>query len=134
MSKSLIYTANTSGATPAVGSTVPVGSIVRRKGGCIDASGSAINLREPGYYAVAISATLTAADVGTVTLNLQQNGVNVPGATASVAITTAGTQVENVAIVAIIRVLCCGDSALTISVGGTTAPTISNLAITVTRE
>lgn len=134
MSKSLIYTANTSGVTPSVGSTVPVGSIIRRKGDCIDASGSAINLREPGYYAVAISATLTAAAVGTVTLNLQQNGVNVPGATASVSITTAGTQVENVAIVAIIRVLCCGDAALTVSVGGTTAPTISNLAITVTRE
>ena len=60
MSKSLIYTANTSGATPAVGSTIPIGSII--------------------------------------------------------------------------RVLCCGDAALTISVGGTTAPTISNLSITVTRE
>lgn len=134
MSKSMIYTANTSGVTPAIGSTVPVGSIIRRKGNCIDASGSAINLREPGYYAVAISATLTAAAVGTVTLNLQQNGVNVPGATASVSITTANTQIENIAIVAIIRVLCCGDAALTVSVGGTTAPTISNLAITVTRE
>ena len=134
MSKSLIYSANTSGVTPAIGSTVPVGSIIRRKGNCIDANGSAVNLREPGYYAVAISATLTADAVGTVTLNLQQNGVNVPGATASVAITTAGTQVENVAIVAIIRVLCCGDAALSVSVGGTTAPTISNMAITVTRE
>ena len=61
-------------------------------------------------------------------------GVNVPGATASVAITTANTQIENIGIVAIIRVLCCGDAALTVSVGGTTAPTISNLAITVTRE
>lgn len=120
--------------TPAIGSTVPVGSIIRRKGNCIDASGSAINLREPGYYAVAISATLTAAAVGTVTLNLQQNGVNVPGATDSVSITTANTQIENIAIVAIIRVLCCGDAALTVSVGGTTAPTISNMAITVTRE
>lgn len=89
----MIYTANTSGVTPAIGSTVPVGSIIRRKGNCIDASGSAINLREPGYYAVAISATLTAAAVGTVTLNLQQNGVNVPGATDSVSITTANTQI-----------------------------------------
>lgn len=46
MSKSLIYTANTSGATPAIGSTIPIGSIIRRKGDCIDASGSAINLRD----------------------------------------------------------------------------------------
>lgn len=38
-------------------------------------------------------------------------GVNIPGATASVAITTANTQIENIAIVAIIRVLCCGDAA-----------------------
>lgn len=134
MSKSLIYTASTTTVTPAIGSAVPVGSIIRRKGDCVNASGSAINLLEPGYYNVAISATLTAAAAGTVTLNLQQNGVTVPGATASVAITTANTQIENLAITAIVRVLCCADAALTVSVGGNVGPTISNMAITVVRE
>ena len=52
MSKALIYTANTVGAEVPIGNTVPVGSIIRRYGRCIDTTGSAINLQEPGYYAV----------------------------------------------------------------------------------
>lgn len=133
MSKSLIYTAFTTATEIPIGSTVPVGSIIRRKGDCIGATGSAINLLEPGYYAVDISATFTAAAAGNVELSLIQDGVAIPGAEASATITTAATQIENVGITAVARVMCCGNSSLSVLVGGTAAPTISNMAFRVVR-
>lgn len=133
MSKSLIYTVNNSGAAVSVGNTVPVGSIIRRYGNCINATGSAINLSESGYYDVSISATITAAVAGDVILSLLQDGVLVEGATATASIATATTQFENLAIEAAIRVKCCENANLTVLVGGTTAPTIRNMAFRVTK-
>ena len=80
MSKALIYTANTAVAEIPVGNTVPVGSIIRRYGKCIDATGSAVNLVESGYYLVDVSASVTAGVAGDVILALTQDGVPVPGA------------------------------------------------------
>ena len=134
MSKALIYTANTSGATVPIGNTVPVGSIIRRYGHCIDATGSAINLGESGYYLADVSASVTAAAAGDVTLSLAQNGVLVPGATATATISTVNTQVVNLKILGIVRAMCCNPSSLSIVVGGETAPTINSMAISVVRE
>ena len=128
MSKALIYTANTSGAEVPIGNTVPVGSIIRRYGRCIDATGSAINLQESGYYLVDISATVTTDVAGDVVLALTQDGVPVPGARAAVTITTATTQTETLGITAVIRVMCCGNANLSVLVDGTAAPTIENMA------
>lgn len=128
MSKALIYTANTSGAAVPIGNTIPVGSIIRRYGRCIDATGSAINLQEAGYYLVDVSVSVTAAVAGDVVLALTQDGVPVPGARAATTITTATTQVENLTITAVIRVRCCSNANLSVLVSGTTAPTVQNLA------
>ena len=133
MTHNLIYTVNNAGAAVPIGNTVPVGSIIRRYGKCLDANGSAINLNDPGYYLVNLSATFTAAAAGNVTLTLQQDGVPVAGATSTETIVTATTEVANIAMTAIVRVMCCGNSRLSVVVGGTTAPTISNLAIGVVR-
>lgn len=134
MSKALIYTANTSGAEVPIGNTIPVGSIIRRYGRCIDATGSAINVQESGYYSVDISASVTAAVAGDVVLALTQDGVPVPGARAAVTITTADTQVENLKITAMIRVRRCDNSNLSVLVDGTAAPTVQNMAFRVTEE
>lgn len=131
--KSLIYTANTSGGAVPIGNTVPVGSIIRRYGKCIDTTGSVINLLESGYYEITVSATFTAAVAGDVRLTLLQDGVPVTGATAAETITTAVTQISNVVIVGVVRVMCCDASNLSVLVGGTTAPTISNLAVRVAK-
>lgn len=131
--KSLIYTANTAGGAVPIGNTVPVGSIIRRYGKCIDTTGSVINLLESGYYEVTVSATFTAAVAGDVRLTLLQDGVPVTGATAAETITTAVTQISNVVIVGVVRVMCCDASNLSILVGGTAAPTISNLAVRVVK-
>lgn len=129
MSKSLIYTANTTGAAVPIGNTVPVGFIIRRYGPCIDATGSAINLTEAGYYDVDVSATVTAAAAGDVVLAITQDGVPVPGARAAATITTPTTQAVSLPIIAVIRVRCCGNSNIAVLVDGTTAPTIENMAI-----
>ena len=133
MSKALIYTANTSGAEVPIGNTVPVGSIVRRYGRCIDATGSSVNLTEPGYYDVDISATVTAATAGDVILALTQNGVPVSGATAAATITTVNTQTENLSIIAMVRVMCCDVANLAVLVDGTAAPTVQNMAMRVVK-
>nr|DAP45329.1 MAG TPA: BclA protein [Caudoviricetes sp.] len=133
MAKSLIYTANTTSTAVPIGNTVPVGSIIHRYGPCIDATGSAINVKEPGYYLVNISATFTAAAAGNVTLTLQRDGVAVSGATATETIATAATESANVGITAIVRVMCCGNARLSVLVDGTAAPTITNMAIGVVK-
>lgn len=133
MSKALIYTANTAGAVVPIGNTVPVGSIIRRYGRCIDATGSAVNLTEPGYYDVDISATVTAATAGDVVLVLIQNGVPISGATAAVTITTVNTQTENLIVTAMVRVMCCDVANLSVLVDGTAAPTVQNMALRVVK-
>ena len=133
MSKALIYTANTSGATVPIGNTVPVGSIIRRYGRCIDATGSAINLGESGYYLVDVSASVTAGAAGDVTLSLAQDGILIPGATATATVATVNTQVVNLKITGVVRVMCCTPSSLSVVVGGDSAPTISSLAASVVK-
>lgn len=133
MSKALIYTANTAGAVVPIGNTVPVGSIVRRYGRCIDATGSAVNLTEAGYYDVDVSATVTAAAAGDVVLALTQDGVPVSGARAVATIATVDTQVETMAISAVIRVMCCANANLSVLVDGTAAPTVQNMALRVVK-
>lgn len=133
MSKSLIYTALTNATLAAVGSTIPLGSTIRRKGCCISMNGSAINVAEPGYYDVDVSATFTAPVAGNVTVALLQEGVAVPGGTATTTITTPTTQVENIGITATIRVPCgAAPDALTLVVSGVAA-TFSNVAVRVTK-
>ena len=133
MSKAMIYTANTSGAAVPIGNTIPVGSVIRRYGRCIDATGSAVNLSEPGYYLVDVSATVTAAPAGDVMLALTQNGVPVSGAVAGATIATVDTQMVNLNIAALVRVMCCDTANLSVLVDGTAAPTVENMALRVVK-
>ena len=74
-----------------------------------------------------------AAAVGNVELGIQQDGVAVPGATATETVATAGTEYVNLSFAPAVRVRCCGNARLTVVVAGTTEPTITNLAIGVVR-
>lgn len=134
-SKSAIFTANTNPQTVPVGGTLALGSIVRRYGGNLNLNGNSITINgcnDAGYYDVKASITAAPAAAGTVTATLFRNGVAVPGATASAAVTTAGNPV-NLSIVALVREFCCGDdSALTLVLTGATA-TVSNVAVVAER-
>lgn len=133
MSKSLLYVANTTTQTVPPGSSVALGSIIRRFGGCINVSGSTINLLEPGYYDIDVTATFNADAPGNVTLLVLQNGVPIAGGKGTETITTATTEFRVIPIATVARIYCCQDANLTIVVDedSTATPNINNLAVSV---
>ena len=135
--KAAIYTANTSAQTVADGGTIALGSIVRRFGNVchqpiIDLSGTGVNIMEAGYYDVDASITAIPDAAGTVTATLFQDGVEVPGATASATVAAAATSV-NLSVSALVRKMCSiGASTLTIVLTGA-ASSLTNVALVVER-
>lgn len=132
MSKSAIYVVNNSAQTLAVGNTVALGVVNRRFGCAIDLNGNSVTLDDQGYYDVNVSVTAAPTAAGTVTITLFNNGVAVPGATASNATTVGGNPV-NVSFESLVRVFCGANAgALTIVLTGSAA-TVSNVALVVTK-
>lgn len=128
MSKSAIYTTNTSKPTVAVGGVVPVGVTTRRFGCNIKQDGNAITLCGQGYYLVNVSATVAPTAAGAVSLTAQKDGVEVIGATAAATATGASDEL-NLSITALIRNACgCESSILSLVLGGTEA-VVNNLSV-----
>lgn len=131
MSKSAIYTVNTSAPTVAVNGTIPLGNTVRRYGACIRQDGDAISICGKGYYLVTASVTASPTAAGNVTVTLLKDGVAVPGATGTATVAAAGT--ADITIACIVRNICdCGGSQLSLTLTGT-ASVINNAAVTVTK-
>lgn len=131
--KSNIYVATTASSAVVANGTLPLSTIVRRRGNDVNLSGNSIALTDCGsnYYLVSVNATFTVPAAGVVTLNLQQNGVNVTGATASTTVTTPTTEVRSLAFTAIIRTFNNqGIDSLSVVNAGVAA-TFSNIAISV---
>lgn len=131
MSKSAIYTANTSAQTVAVNDIIPVGTTSRRFGCNIRQDGNTITLTGPGYYLVNASATVAPTAAGTVSVTGQKDGVAVIGATTA-ATTTVAAESANLSMGFIVRNVSCGSSILSFVLGGAES-TVSNLAVTVTK-
>lgn len=131
MSRSAIYTANTTPTALAVGNIIPAGTTVRRFGQCVRQDGNTITLTGPGYYLVNASATVAPTAAGTVSVTGQKDGVAVIGATAA-ATTTVAAESENLSLDFIVRNVGCGSSILSFALGGAES-TVTNLAVTVTK-
>lgn len=132
MSKSAIYTTNTSAPTVAVGGIIPVGNTTRRYGCNIKQDGNTITLCGNGYYLVNVSATVTPSAAGTVSVTAQKDGVAIIGATGSETVAAAATTV-NIGLTAIVRNACgCESSILSFVLGGA-ASVVDNLAVTVVK-
>ena len=130
MSKSAIYTTNTSKPTIAVGGVVPVGVTTRRFGCNIKQDGNTITLCGQGYYLVNVSASVAPTVAGPVSLAAQKDGVAILGATATET-AAAANDVLNLSIAALIRNACgCESSILSLILSGTEA-VVENLAVTV---
>lgn len=130
MSKSAIYTTNTSKPTVAAGGVVPVGVTTRRFGCNIKQDGNTITLCGQGYYLVNVSATVAPTAAGPVSLTAQKDGVEIIGATAAETAAAANDEL-NLSITALIRNACgCESSILSLILGGTEA-VVNNLAVTV---
>ena len=130
MSKSSIYTTNTTGATVPVDGIIPVGNTTRRYGCNIKQDGNTITLCGQGYYLVNVSASVAPTAAGPVSLTAQKDGVEILGATATET-AAAANDALNLAITALIRNACgCESSILSLILGGTEA-VVENLAVTV---
>lgn len=131
--KANIYVATTTPTSVVANGTLPLTTIVRRRGGDVNLSGNSIAIIDEGsnYYLVNVTATFTAPATGDVVLYLQQNGVNVTGATATTTISTATTETRSVSFSAIVRTYNNqGIDSLTIANAGVAA-TFSNIAMSV---
>ena len=99
--------------------------------------GQTFQLNKPGYYYVTFNADGEATtDVGDITVALFDNGVAVPGATATTTVAATGTT-ENLAFATIIKVLpsCCAvdnKGALTFVNTGVAA-TFTNVNVNITK-
>lgn len=132
MSKSAIYTAMTTPTSVAIGSTVPLGTTIRRFGCNIAQDGNAITIKGKGYFLVTASITAAPDAVGTVTVSMSKDGVPVSGATASGSVSTAANPTA-LPITAIVRNACdCDSSALSFTLDGT-ASSVQNVAVTVVK-
>lgn len=90
--KSLIGTANTvSVAGLPNGSTLPLGSISRRRGCQLGLIGNDILVKGEGYCDVKALATFVPNGTGVFTVYLYQDGVAVPGAVGSATIASGNT-------------------------------------------
>lgn len=103
--KSLINVTTTTSSAVVANGVLPLATIVRRRGCDVNLSGNSIAITDCGsnYYLVTVTATFTAPVAGDITLNLQQNGTNVTGATATTTITTATTEVRSISFSVIVR-------------------------------
>lgn len=93
MSKSLIQTVNTSPSDLLEGSTIPLGTVVRRFGCNCRLSGDAIEIEGAGYYTISGTVTLTPDVVGNITIALEKDGVALPGGTVIGSVSTVGNSV-----------------------------------------
>lgn len=134
--KNLISVATTAPTSVLANGTIPLATVVRRYGCPLNLSGNSISIIDCGsnYYLVNVTATFTAPAAGTVTLTLQQNGVDVVGATASTTVSTASTEVRSLSFSAIVRTFNNSsiDSLTLVNKG--VAITVANTAISVIQE
>lgn len=128
---SLIYMITPTTSAVTSGGVLPLSTIARRRGKLITSETDSILLGAPGYYKVTATITFTAPAAGDVTIQLQKDGVVVPGITASETITTATTEIRTITLSGIVRVPCCGDAASLSLVNTGVAITTSNISIDV---
>lgn len=131
MNNSLIYMINNGASSVLANGVIPLTTIARRRGKCIQNDSNSIILNAPGYYKVNVTVTLSADAAGIVSIALQKNGITIPGMTGATTITTATTENRQVVISGIVRVNCYEGAAALTLVNTGIAITTSNVSIDV---
>ncbi len=114
MSKSLIQTTNTSPSDLLEGSTIPLGTVLRRFGCNCRLSGNAVEIEGAGYYTISGTVTLAPTAIGNVTVAVQCDNVPISGATVTGSVSTVGNSVT-LPIETTVRLGCCCEGASQIS-------------------
>lgn len=131
MNNSLIYMINNGASSVLANGVIPLTTIARRRGKCIQNDSNSIILNAPGYYKVNVTVTLSAGAAGIASIALQKNGITIPGMTGATTITTATTENRQVVINGIVRVNCYEGAAALTLVNTGIAITTSNVSIDV---
>ena len=123
----LLYAANTSSQVLTAGQNINFGLPVRRYGKNIQISGgNNITINGEGYYPIDANVTFQAGANGTAVLQVYENGVAIPGATAS--IQTAANTVYSLEVPTVVRIRCCEEKVITAAITGI-GTTTTNAAI-----
>ena len=123
MSKSAIYTVNSTETIVAPGSIIPLGSTIRRFGCNIAQDGNTITLSGGGYYHITATATVSPTAAGDVEVSLVKDGVPIATASATVA---AADDLVTMPINVIVRNTCdCGNSIISFNLNTTESEIIS---------
>lgn len=104
---------------------VPFGSVIRRFGRALALDGGNIICFGSGYFDVDITMTVSPTAIGDITAQLYQDGVPVPGAFATAAVTAANTPVP-LPISALVRNCGCNCNS-TLSVKVNASCVVNNL-------
>lgn len=107
-----------------------MGSIRRRTGCQLDLDTSGIRMNGRGYFKVDVMVVVTPDDSGDVTIKLQQDGADVPGAVATVQGTAATATI--ITIPAVVRQRSFDAGYLNVYYEGTSA-TINNISFIIER-
>lgn len=134
MSRSLIYTVNSSTQEIADGGTVALGSIVHRYGCNLSLSGNTILAEGAGYYGINCTVIAAPTEVGTITATLYRNGVEIPGAKASFTV-SAANDIVTLTVPGVLRepCACLGPYAITCVLTGVDA-SVSSVTMKVVKE
>lgn len=130
MNNSLIYMITNTASPVLANGIIPLTTIARRRSKVIQSNGDTIILNSPGYYKVNATITFSGDVAGEASIELQKNGITVPSMTGANTITTADTEVRQIVINGVVRVMC--NELATISLVNTgIAITTSNVSIDV---
>lgn len=130
--KSLLYATNGSAqVVVAGGTTLNVGSVIRRYGNNINVVDGNAVVQGAGFYNIDARVDVSADDIGTMTVTLYKDSIPIPGA--STTISTGATGRYAITIPATIRQVCCQMSTITIEVSGG-AGTVNSVAMRVVKE
>ena len=131
MSKSAIYTANTTAQSVESNGMINPGSVIRRFGCNCHLSNNSINITGTGYYSIDASFTVVPNAEDAVTITIYKDGVPIPGATAT-ATPTAALSATNLSLTSIVREYCpCCDNSSILTFILTGASVVTNAAIKV---
>lgn len=130
MSKSLIFTSNTSSQSVNAGSAVVLGSVVHRNGCNCYLLNNSIQCKGQGIYSVKSSITLSPTATGNVSVSIYKDGNALAGATATETIATAGDTIT-LNPFGLFKIVCpCQNtSSITLVVSG--ASSVSNVVVEV---
>ena len=91
----------------AIGGTIPLTTIARRRGCAFDTTVSNnIIATKPGYYTVKGTVTVSAPVAGNATIRLVKNSTPVEGMVSTETITTATTEIRTLPISGTVRIFC----------------------------